>query len=130
MSVFYSAFNNAMNDFMEDLSSAFPGNVQLGSIASALRMAVKANVRLPHRQFADHVLVPYEPQLRAKDEAFFINNRYSEVDTSATNFVVALKALWKGMSEDDKACTFAHIDTVLKCHDKIQAMLLVGSIPE
>lgn len=122
--VYFAAFNTAMSDFLDDLTAAYPGNMQLGAIASAFRMAVKVNVRLPHRQFVDHVLVPYEPQLRAKDEAFFLSNTYSEVDAGAADFVVALKALWRGMTDDDKKCTFAHIETVLRCHDRIKQVLV------
>lgn len=130
----YTAFNNAVVEFLRDVSSTFPGCKPISAAREFYEMGIKANKRAPLTLIHDLMMVPYGEHIRAHDEAFFMDHDYAGdlaraggngghggVAPSGQDVIVILKGLWKDMTPEDKSCVFQHLDVIVDLYDTIQS---------
>ena len=130
----FTAFNNAVVDFLRDLSATFPGCKPISAAREFYEMGIKANKRAPLTLIHDLMMVPYGEHIRAHNEAFFMEKDYAgdlargggapvggAPGASGQDVVVILKGLWKDMTPEDKRCVFDHLDVIVELYDTILA---------
>ena len=77
MSTFLGAFNNHLGDFIDDLLSIFPNDIDLKTVRKAFstlrRLNPRAIIRIWHEYSAK-----YASQIEQGDITFFIENKYDK----------------------------------------------------
>jgi hypothetical protein len=74
---FLSVFNDHFEEFINDIQSVFPHDVDILTAKNSLLTVRKANPKLLVRIWLKYVVVPYQKEIEAGDLQFFINKDYS-----------------------------------------------------
>ena len=85
MSNIIGAFNNHFMDFVNDMQSVFPEDVDILTAKNALLAVKKANPKMIVKIWNTFVVGKYKPEIEAGDISFFINKDYSEDILTAQN---------------------------------------------
>lgn len=120
MDLYLTAFNNAVIDFFSDLSGAYPDIALFRVMLAVATQLARTGGDVVHSKFCEHVLGPYEAQLRAQDFSFFLQHDFSEA--SATDFagvVSRIKDVWTDMDDANRACVKDHLLTLVRLSDSV-----------
>ena len=100
-----SKFNEQFLNFLQEMCALFPEDKKLKSFCFSVELLKKANPRELMNQFKIHV-GPFETQLLARDETFFINNTFDIQSSSAVSDMLRIKHIWNSgnLSAQDKEC--------------------------
>jgi hypothetical protein len=79
---FVKLFNDHFSEFVDDIQSVFPDDVDIATAKNALLAIRKANPKLLVKIWVQYVVEPYKSMIEAGDIDFFINKDYSS-DISA-----------------------------------------------
>ena len=79
---FVKLFNDHFSEFVDDIQSVFPDDVDIATAKNALLAIRKANPKLLVKIWVQYVVEPYKTMIEAGDIDFFINKDYSS-DISA-----------------------------------------------
>lgn len=77
MTTILSIFNNHLIEFVEDIESVFPEDVDIRTAKNALLAVKKTNPKLLPQIWYRNVAKPYKEQISVGDCDFFINKDYS-----------------------------------------------------
>ena len=72
-----SVFNNHFEEFVNDIQSVFPEDVDILTAKNALLTIRKANPKLLVKIWNSYVVAPYKDQIEKGDIQFFIEKDYS-----------------------------------------------------
>ncbi len=72
-----SVFNDHFSEFVGDIQSVFPNDVDILTAKNALGAVRKANPKLLVKIWIKYVVTPYKQQIEEGDINFFINKDYS-----------------------------------------------------
>jgi hypothetical protein len=72
-----SVFNDHFSEFVGDIQSVFPNDVDILTAKNALGAVRKANPKLLVKIWIKYVVTPYKEQIAEGDINFFINKDYS-----------------------------------------------------
>ena len=72
-----SVFNDHFSEFVGDIQSVFPNDVDLLTAKNALGAVRKANPKLLVKIWIKYVVTPYKQEISDGDINFFINKDYS-----------------------------------------------------
>jgi hypothetical protein len=72
-----SVFNDHFSEFVGDIQSVFPNDVDILTAKNALGAVRKANPKLLVKIWIKYVVTPYKDQISEGDINFFINKDYS-----------------------------------------------------
>jgi hypothetical protein len=72
-----SVFNDHFSEFVGDIQSVFPNDVDILTAKNALGAVRKANPKLLVKIWIKYVVTPYKDQIAEGDINFFINKDYS-----------------------------------------------------
>ena len=112
------AFNELMDQFIQELRSTFPEETAIKKWYNTIDLMKGANSKGMMELFMSNV-TPYSQQLMAKDDSFFI------CDTSNIKFVndLNLKNLWTPeLSENTKNAIWQYLQTLFMMGTTIQAV--------
>lgn len=77
MTTILSIFNNHLIEFVEDIESVFPDDVDIRTAKNALLAVKKTNPKLLPQIWYRNVVKPYKEQIAVGDCNFFLNKDYS-----------------------------------------------------
>ena len=109
------AFNAHLFEFIDDLISVIPDNVDIVTSRTSFEYMKKLNPTLIIKAWFTYVYSPYAEIIDSGDIEFFINKDYSDDVSYLTNSrdilaaVDALREPIRGMSESNKAHSLTYI---------------------
>jgi hypothetical protein len=115
-----SVFNDHFSEFVNDIHSVFPDDVDILTAKNALIAIRKANPKLLVKIWVKYVSMPYNEQIEAGDINFFINKDYSTdlvKNDNADKIMESIDRLRipvKKMSTDNQAKTMKYIQNLSK----------------
>ena len=98
-----TAFNDHFLEFVSDIQSVFPDDVDILTAKNALMTIRKANPKLLVKIWTKYVYAPYKQQIEAGDINFFLTKDYSS-DLNKTD----------NMSHENQAKTIKYIQNLSK----------------
>jgi hypothetical protein len=117
---FVGAFNDHFADFINDVQSVFPDDVDIATAKNALLAIRKANPKLLVKIWHQYVVIPYRTQIESGDISFFISKDYS-VDLAKNDnadkimeSINRLRQPIKEMSTENQAKTMKYIQNLTK----------------
>ena len=121
-----SIFNDHFSEFVSDIQSIFPEDVDILTAKNALIAIRKANPKLLVRIWVKYVVIPYKAQIDSGDINFFITKDYSADlvrNDNADKIMESIDRLRepiKQMSLDNQAKTMKYIQNLSKLALMIQ----------
>ena len=113
-------FNNHFIEFIEDVVSIFPNDVELVTVKNYFLLLRKSNPKLIITVFYNHVVVKYEKHIHNGDVSFFIEKDYQEDLTSnehsdkIINSINRLRESIRLMNEKNKLNTIKYLQNLCK----------------
>jgi hypothetical protein len=121
-----SVFNDHFAEFVSDIQSIFPEDVDILTAKNALIAIRKANPKLIVKIWLKYVVMPYKAQIDSDDINFFISKDYSADlvrNDNADKIMESINRLRepiKQMSLDNQAKTMKYIQNLSKLALMIQ----------
>jgi hypothetical protein len=115
-----SVFNDHFSEFVGDIQSVFPNDVDLLTAKNALGAVRKANPKLLVKIWIKYVVTPYKQEISDGDINFFINKDYSTDlarNDNADKIMESIDRLRnpiKQMSPENQAKTMKYIQNLSK----------------
>jgi hypothetical protein len=115
-----SVFNDHFAEFVSDIQSIFPEDVDILTAKNALIAIRKANPKLIVKIWLKYVVMPYKAQIDSGDINFFISKDYSADlvrNDNADKIMESINRLRepiKQMSADNQAKTMKYIQNLSK----------------
>ena len=114
------AFNSHLFEFIDDIISVFPDNVDIVASKTSLEFTKKANPTLIVKIWYGYIYLPYAEIIDAGNLDFFINKDYSGDLSGLSNSrdisaaVDALRGPIRNMSESNKEHSLNYIQNLCK----------------
>lgn len=123
-----NAFNTKFEEFIQDLIRVFPSDEDFKTFKSGFSMLKLMDERKP--QFLFHKFIPgFKPHVLARNEAFFLENDYSDIlhqtgqEMDVTGELVKkLKSYWSNLSSDNKDFVWKYLLLLVSLDDKITSL--------
>jgi hypothetical protein len=115
-----SAFNDHFIEFVNDITSIFPDNVDLAAAKNSFIMIRKANPKLIIKIWQSYVIDKYHDKIDAGDISFFVNKNYGDDLVNSDNSdkiseaIDRLREPINMMSAEDQAKTMKYIQNLKK----------------
>ena len=115
-----TVFNDHFSEFVNDVHSVFPDDVDILTAKNALLAIRKANPKLLVKIWVKYVYIPYKNQIDAGDINFFITKDYSSdlvKNDNADKIMESIDRLRKPvkeMSAENQAKTMKYIQNLSK----------------
>jgi hypothetical protein len=113
-------FNNQFSQFIDDILSIFPNDVDILSAKNSLNLIRKTNPKLLITIWHKYVVIPYKEQINASNYNFFIEKDYSQDLKKNDNASKIMQSIdkfrepIKTMSVDNKVKTMKYIENLSK----------------
>lgn len=117
---FVTVFNDHFSEFVNDIQSVFPDDVDILTAKNALIAIRKANPKLLVKIWLKYVYAPYKPQIDEGNIEFFITKDYSSdlaKNDNADKIMESIDRLRKPvkeMSPENQAKTMKYIQNLSK----------------
>lgn len=123
-----NAFNTKMDELLNDLIATFPQDKDFKQFKHAVNVLKLMDERKPQAIF--HSFAPlYSQHVMARDEAFFLNNDYSEVRMQSDesmdvtgSLVTKLKGYWQDFSAENKEVVWKYLILLFTLDAKIASL--------
>ena len=113
----YSAFNNKLLDFIDDLKPLLGNLPEYNVIQSSVKFLSKFQEEQNCALFEQFVVVPYGPQIKSRDEAFLLNQDYMN-SGGASSVVDLIKGVWTSLVQKDRDSIWAHMNVLVLLSEK------------
>lgn len=113
----YALFNNKLCDFFEDLKGVIGNLPDYDWMTSSAELVSTIDPSQNHKLFVSHVENLYASHIIDRNESFFLNNEYNEIDRdqmSSPNMISLLKHIWCSLNDADKMAVWDHLEMLLK----------------
>ena len=123
MSNILAAFNDHFLEFLNDVQSVFPDDLDILSAKNALMMIRKANPKMIVKIWKTFIADKYKAQIEANDISFFLTKDYSsDVSTAAGSDKIMesidrLREPVKNMGPENQAKVMKYIQNLTKLAD-------------
>jgi hypothetical protein len=120
MSQLVSLFNDHFSDFLNDIHTVFPDDVDVLTAKNALLAIRKANPKMLVKIWIQFVVLPYKQKIEEGDISFFIDKDYSQDVSGSENSDKIMQAIdrlrnpVKMMSTEDQAKTMKYLQNLSK----------------
>ena len=122
-------FNSLIEEFMEDLTDAYPENINFRVYQRGIEFCNQANLKKGYESFGYYVL-PYENKIRERDESFFLETndikkelttQKLEVDEQSIINMLHLKDLWINPKtpKSDKDCVWNYLNNLITLYKQV-----------
>ena len=131
MPQFHELFNNKLTEFLKELVQTFPNDPDFKLFQASVRVLRLADEKKPLELFNSGLTDEYKENIRNKNEAFFLNNDYSDVlnnenlkqlnnnDNDVNNKLInKLKDYWKDLDTDNRTTVWEYFTILLKICDR------------
>ena len=111
-------FNNHLMDFLDDIVSIFPNDLQLKAGRLAIKSIKSLNATLLIRYWYDCICIPYKLQIDKGDVTFFIEKDYTEDFSTTEDPGYFLRSIdrfrepVKNMNENNKKKSFQYVQNL------------------
>ena len=118
-----TAFNDHFADFVNDIQTVFPDDVDILTAKNALIAIRKANPKMIVKIWKTYIVDKYRTEIEANDISFFVDKDYSvdvSVSQNADKFMEAIDRLRgpiKNMSLENQAKVMKYIRNLTKISD-------------
>jgi accessory colonization factor AcfC len=115
-----TAFNDHFIDFVSDIQSVFPNDVELLTAKNSFIAVRKANPKLIVKIWKTYIADKYKAEIEAGDINFFVNKDYSQDVSKSQNSDKIMESInrirdpIKQMSAENKAKTIKYIQNLTK----------------
>ena len=115
-----SVFNDHFSEFVNDIHSVFPDDVDILTAKNALIAIRKANPKLLVKIWVKYVSTPYKEEIESGNINFFINKDYSNDLVKSDNADKIMESIdrlrnpVKQMSPENQAKTMKYIQNLSK----------------
>jgi hypothetical protein len=115
-----SAFNDHFMEFVNDISSVFPNDVDILSAKNSFSLIRKANPKMIIKIWQSYVVSKYSDVIDTGDISFFIEKDYSDDLSKTDNSDTIIQAIdrlrnpVKMMSEESRSKTMKYIQNLKK----------------
>jgi accessory colonization factor AcfC len=115
-----TAFNDHFIDFVSDIQSVFPNDVELLTAKNSFIAVRKANPKLIVKIWKTYIADKYKAEIEAGDINFFVNKDYSQDVSQSQNSDKIMESInrirdpIKQMSAENKAKTIKYIQNLTK----------------
>jgi len=82
MANYLNAFNNHFEEFVNDVVTVFPEDIEIAAASNALCKLRKANPKIIIKVFYKHVYLPHGSQIKENNINYFIEKDYTEYLTN------------------------------------------------
>jgi hypothetical protein len=106
----YAMFNNKLVDFLEDLKGVIGHLPDYTILLSSAKFLAQFKERQNQELFERYVNQPYGSLIVARNEAFLLDEKYSN---SKSDIVSLLKNVWATMQDADKESVWAHMHVLV-----------------
>jgi len=119
-SMILSAFNDHFMEFVNDISSVFPDDVDILSAKNSFSLIRKANPKMIIKIWQSYVVSKYSDIIDTGDISFFIEKDYSDDLSKSDNSDTIIQAIdrlrnpVKMMSEESRIKTMKYIQNLKK----------------
>ena len=117
-SIVMKAFLNHFTDFVEDIQSVFPDNVDIDSAKTALFLVKKTNPRILMNAWCTYIAERYADQIEKGDIGFFIDKDYTQdleyMGNAVMQKVDTLREPIREMGADNQAKSMKYIQNLTK----------------
>lgn len=118
---FIDRFNKSTDEFLGELSQTFPSIQQFGQFRTAFNVLRAVTPEKPHVFFNTYIAIPYKDKILAKDESFFLKERY-DIDSDSKDywfsFIDTIRDLWTTLSNDNKEIVWQYFKVLIVLNDK------------
>lgn len=121
---FLGKFNQTFKEFVNELTECFPDDSDFKMYKLAITAAMMMNPTLVIGVFKEKVIDLYADKILAKDDAFFMENTYSDLQgeySEAAAIIDKLKGYWRSMSADNKAAIWRYFTVLVKLGQRYYA---------
>ena len=115
---YHDMFNRKFNDFLTDLETTFPSDPRISKIKDLrqmFRMMVTLAPAQMQRYFDQYVAVPYEDEIKTRDERFFMSHDFG--NSVEMSLLSDLKDMWANMTDANKKAVWDHLVLLLKLNE-------------
>jgi hypothetical protein len=118
---YVTKFNSTFNEFLDEMITVFPDDVDFRMYKLAMNAGLSMNNKLIINVFNQSVVTIYGDQILAKDEEFFLNNKYEDIaDNPEYNALInKIKNYWTILSEDNKTAIWKYFRVLILLSKKI-----------
>ena len=117
-SIVMKAFLNQFTDFVEDVQSVFPDNVDIDSAKRALMLMNKTNPRMLMNAWVTYIVGPYTEKIEKGDIGFFLDKDYTQdleyMGNAVMQKVDALRGPVREMGAENQAKSMKYIQNLTK----------------
>ena len=117
-SIVMKAFLNQFTDFVEDVQSVFPDNVDIDSAKTALMLMKKTNPRMLMNAWVTYIVGPYTEKIEKGDIGFFLDKDYTQdleyMGNAVMQKVDALRGPVREMGAENQAKSMKYIQNLTK----------------
>lgn len=119
----YKAFNNVFLSLLDDCIIVFPNDPEFKKYKKGAKLLDTFNPRKAAQVYKDYSFV-YREKINNKDERFFIQNDYSDIqevqeDNEIVKFIEKIKSCWLQLSDENKEKIWKYLQTLSILSDKI-----------
>jgi hypothetical protein len=117
MSSLLKAFNNHLLEFIDDIISIFPQNLDIKTGKTMIEGVKRVNPKKLISYWKENILNLYEDEITRGDHSFFINKDYNkDVGTEAQSLRVLedIRSLVKNTSDKNKDTAMKYIQNLTK----------------
>jgi hypothetical protein len=122
---YLTKFNQTFNEFIDDIISLYPNDVDLRVYQKLLTAALSYNSQLIINTFKESVVTEFGDQLLNRDETFFLNKDYSDLINKNENnveynaIIKKIKDYWSTMSDNNKDTIWKYFRVLILLSKKI-----------
>ena len=117
-SIVMKAFLNQFTDFVEDVQSVFPDNVDIDSAKTAQMLMKKTNPRMLMNAWVTYIVGPYTEKIEKGDIGFFLDKDYTQdleyMGNAVMQKVDALRGPVREMGAENQAKSMKYIQNLTK----------------
>ena len=120
MSTILTVFNDHFFEFVNDIQSVFPEDVDILTTKNTLSLVRKANPKMIIKIWRSFIVDKYRKEIEAGDIGFFLEKDYSEDVQGADHSKKIMDAIdrlrepVRNMSQEDQAKTMKYIQNLTK----------------
>lgn len=117
-------FNQTFVELMDDLQGTFPHDPDFQLYGIGLRAAVLAGPQIVQDKFHRRICLPFGDKILAKDEAFFLENTFEDVQqefSEAARMILKVKQYWADLSAADREMLWKYFQVLVRLDRKIAA---------
>lgn len=123
MNNYLELFNAKFREFVSDLVKVFPEDSELKLLQKSIALILVVDERLILNIYRDRVLIPFGDKLMERNEEFFLENNYQEIQKEVEDgarIIEKVKGFWKTLDDTNKEVVWKYLLVLLMLCKKVE----------